>query len=383
MADGRDDMRGMGRIFKRSGSAYYWLAYCVRGKEIRESSGETDPRKAEKKLRARLDEVGADRLGVARFVGPKAERVLIGELLELLEADYRIRRVKAWASFQSHVKPVRAHFGLRRAVEVELEDIDRYIDARRAEGKADATINRETQLLGQAFRLGVRTKRITSATEIRHLRENNARQVFIDNGDFEAIVNGLPQYLQDFMRLKRLIAWRKGELTTLPWTQVDRSSQGLWLRDSKNGRPRLLVLPDPAWTIIERRWAARQYMRPDGTTAISQYVFHHNGLPIGDCRKAWATACRTAGLRAGRKEGLVPHDLRRTGVRNMRRAGVTETVAMAISGHRTRAVFDRYNITSEDDLRDAVAKTADYLKAQAADRRVSPRAEVLDGRASR
>jgi hypothetical protein len=114
---------------------------------------------------------------------------------------------------------------------------------------------------------------------------------------------------------------------------------------------------------------------------VAELVFHREGAPIGDFRKAWAAARIAAGLY--RVVGVNPdgteqkaptrlfHDLRRSGVRNMVRAGVRERVAMEISGHRTRSIFDRYNITSEDDLREAMQRTSDYVSALPADRVVT------------
>jgi integrase len=81
-------------------------------------------------------------------------------------------------------------------------------------------------------------------------------------------------------------------------------------------------------------------------------------LPIGDFRKVWADSCAKSGL-----TGPIFHDLRRAAVRNMVRSGVREKVAMKLSGHLTRSIFDRYNIVSEQDLTDAVRKLQKFQEA--------------------
>ena len=192
---------------------------------------------------------------------------------------------------------------------------------------------------------------------VEKLAEAGPRQGFFERADFETVVSYLPEYLRDFSRFAYLTGWRKAETTSLTWADVDRDGGAIRLRpeNSKNGRGRVVVLEGDLAALIARRWDARLLEGSDGPRVVG-LVFHRDGEPVGDFRKAWATACERAGV-----AGRLFHDLRRTAVRNMIRAGVSETVAMRISGHRTRSVFDRYNVTSEEDLRTAAQRVDRYV----------------------
>ncbi|OFV92711.1 MAG: hypothetical protein A3H28_09980 [Acidobacteria bacterium RIFCSPLOWO2_02_FULL_61_28] len=248
-------------------------------------------------------------------------------------------------------------------MDIRTETVDRYIESRLSEKEAPApaTVNRETGLLAQAFKLAVERQRISAAPKIRKLSEKgNARQGFFEKAGFEKVVNSLPDYLKGFVQFGYYSGWRRGEIRSLKWTDVDMLGKIIRLRpeNSKTNEGRVLALEGELWNVITRQWALREYRKADKTVGFSLYVFGRRGGPIGDIRKSWDAACKEAQV-----GGKLFHDLRRTAVRNMVRAGVPERVAMSISGHKTRAIFDRYNIVSEDDLRKAVERTQAYLSA--------------------
>ena len=364
-------MRGQGRIFNRANSAHWWIAYYHHAKEIRESSGSPDRKVAEKLLTHRLKEIGADQLGARRFIGPAQERVAVEEILQDLGTEYEINGRKSLATLKVHLKPVRAAFGLDRAVDVTTPRIRKVIAQWQAEGAANATINRRLAALQRAFALAREADppKLTTGPRFPTLKEDNARQGFFERGEFLAVLAHLPdQDLRDFTEWAYWIGMRKGEIASLTWAAFDRETWTLRLhsKDAKTSKGRVLALEGPLRTIIERRLKARRLDCP--------LMFHRCGWPIREFRKSWQSACRAAGV-----EGRKFHDLRRTGVRNLIRAGVPQSVAMAISGHRTASVFRRYDITSEEDLREAVAKVTAYVDSLPTLSTVKPLPRVSEG----
>jgi integrase len=212
---------------------------------------------------------------------------------------------------------------------------------------------------------------------------HNARQGFLPRADFEAILPLLgrnvplkegkrfePDHdLQDYVEWAWRTAMRKGEVAKLTWRMLDQETWTLRLHASgeKARKGRSLALEGQLQQIMERRLERR---RLDCPLIFYREDVDREGRPIaravGDFRKAWATAAAAAGL-----AGVLFHDLRRSAIRNMRGAGVQETVIMSISGHRTRATFDRYNIVDERDQRAAIATTEAYVAGLPLERKVA------------
>jgi integrase len=375
-------IEGFGRIFKPrytrksadgSRQVYqnpiWWIAYYHHGEELRESSDSREEKEAIKLLKRRVQDLGRG------IVGTKEERVTFEHMVEDLKNDYKVNGKRSLDSVELSIRHLSEIFAGDKARHITTDRVRQYIAKRQGEGAANASINRELSALKRAFSLAIQAGKLFHRPYIPMLEENNARQGFLDRGGFPALRNELPDYLKDPVSFLYLSGWRSGEMKSLEWRDVGAEAIRLRAEKSKNKKPRVLPLRKELAEIIER---ARETRRPDCV-----FVFHEDKKPIGDFRKSWRNACVAAGLgyfekigegRTAKKiyHGLVPHDLRRSSVRNMLADGIREKVAMELSGHKTRSVFDRYHIVSEDDLAEACDRLFGHPELQAEAAKVVP-----------
>jgi integrase len=336
-------IRGTGRVFKR-GTAY-WISYYFRGHEYRESSHSVNENDAVKLLRKRLGQVGNSRLTV------NEEKITFAEMAEDFKRDYEVNKRRSLRSAKLCVSHLEKFFKFYRALDITTDKVRQYVSQRQGEGAANASINRELSALKRMFSLYVEAGRLTHKPYIPMLDENNARQGFLCHADFMSLRGKLPDYLHDPVTFLYRSGWRVSEMKALEWRDVDMSGRVVRLRPeiSKNKKGRVLPLRGELLSVLER---ARERRRLDCVR-----VFHCNGKPVGDFRKAWRNACKDAKL-----GHILVHDLRRTAVRNLVKSGVPDKVAMELSGHKTRSVFDRYAIVNDDDLADAVDRVEAHLE---------------------
>ncbi len=376
--------RGRGRIYQRPGiSAFWWMAFYSRGKQYRMSTGETEEKKALQALKRKLIERDGEHGGGKKMITPLQQRVTVKELLEALKVDYKLRG-KSGVRLLSNLKPLEEHFGDYRAMELTSSEIDKFIahalqhgrrvvkevpgkPAKVAKPAKPASINRCLQLLGQSYKLAKEQGRLNYEPHIRRLSEkDNVRQGFFSDAEFRKVAANLPAHLQDFALFGYLTGWRKGEIASLLWEQVETDIIRLLAANSKNGESRIVTFETGELAeLMTRRQVARLAQTATGTVQ-AKYIFHCKGEPIGDFRKAWATACKLAGV-----EHRLFHDLRRTAVREMLRSGVHESTARKISGHKTASMLQRYNIQSESDIREAMQLRETRIVSQQQEKRLA------------
>jgi integrase len=184
------------------------------------------------------------------------------------------------------------------------------------------------------------------------LQERNVRTGFFDDAMFEAVREKLPVAVRPVITFAYITGWRiQSEVLPLEWRQVDRKAGEVRLEPgaTKNQAGRVFPFTTALRELLDELWRQHEALQKAGT--ICRYVFHRKGERIKTFRGAWDAACTAAGF-----PGRIPHDLRRSAVRNMERAGLSRSVAMQLTGHKTESVYRRYAITSEADLREGVER---------------------------
>ena len=236
--------------------------------------------------------------------------------------------------------------------EITTAKAKQYIKKRIEAGKKPATVNRERDALRRMFALAKISRKVAEVPYIPKLDEDNVRTGFFEYDQFVALREALPDYIKPVLTFAYYTGWRKSEIFNLTWDKVNLREAVIRLNpgETKNKKGREIYLAGEIMDLIRSLHSQRNLGCP--------YVFNRNGKRIKNIYNSWNSICAKIGLK-----GKLLHDFRRTAVRNLVRSGVNETVAMKITGHRTRSVFDRYNIVSEGDLKEAAIKQQAFVNA--------------------
>jgi integrase len=341
----------MGSIYRRKGTKKYTIKYYKNGKEFVEATHSDKIEVAKRILKLREGEISQGKLP-----GMVYDRIKFDELMEDLLLDYRLNQKRTVTKAERCVRYLMEEFKGMKVVDVTTSRIKKLIEKRKEQGFSNASINRELAALKRAFNLAIRCTppKVALVPYIPMLKENNIRKGFVEYEEFVALREVLPHYLKPVVTFAYFTGWRRGEVLGLLWKQVNLKDGIVRLEpgETKNDEGRTLYMEPELWEMMKNLHKNRRLG--------CQHVFQLDGNVLSSFRKSWRKACITIN-----RPGLLFHDLRRSGVRNMIRAGIPERVCMAISGHKTRSVFDRYNIVSQEDLIDAARKRQAFTDSQA------------------
>ena len=368
----------------------YWIKYYRNGKSFYESSHSDKKEIAKRLLQRREGEIAKGELPGIRF-----EKIRFDELAEDFLTDYRINRKKSLDKAGCSVRLLKEVFGEMKVTEITTARIKNYVDKRMGEDVTNATINRELAALKRMLHLAVQCTppKIGQVPYIPMLKESNIRKGFFEHDEYLALKGALPVHLKSVVTFAYHTGWRLGEIQGLTWDKID-MKQGIIRLDpgeTKNDEARTIYFNAELMEEMKVVHSNRRLGCP--------HVFHRNGQPIREFKRSWKTACIQAGLyqvlkdkygkpimvknkKGDEKTVKTPtkifHDFRRTAVRNIIRSGIPERVAMKISGHKTRSVFDRYNIVSDQDLKEAARKQETYLQSLRSSEGNEPRGQVFE-----
>jgi integrase len=337
---------GEGGLFKIKGCKTWYIK--VGGKRY-----PTGTRVKQEALAQLQEKIGQHRAGALPLTEPGKLRY--EAMRDSLLAEYKTQGYSGLQTLSDEtvtiwgLKHLDRFFKGRKAASITTDLLREFIEHRQKQEANPGTINRNLSLLRRMFNLARQENKVQQVPYFPLLAEGRPRQGFVEDAQFAKLLAALPARLQPLILFLYRTGCRLGEATSVDWSQVDLSAGTVRLAgdQTKSGEPRTLPLPDELIAMLKKQ-------RPKSGPVFA----------VGNFRKSWISACKKAGLgtvQRGKENGgygvytgLIVHDLRRSAVRNFVRAGIPEVVAMKISGHKSRSVFERYNIVSTADIHRAV-----------------------------
>jgi len=327
---------GQGTIYKRG--EIWWVKIHIDGKPFFQSSKSTkltDATKLRNKLIAQKER--------GEITGGAPDRILIGELLDdVLRSDIAESTKAIWKLVIE--KRLRPTFGSVRAARLTSTLLEQYREQRTTrDGVQHSTVNRELSILRTSLHNGRKhtPSKVVSVPYFPMREETNVREGFLSDESYAVLRDALPHHLKTLFVVAFATGVRRGELLAIKWSHVDFNEGLIALTHTKNGEKRSIPILDGDM----RNYLLAAKAERDSDYPDCEWVFSRGGKKVTDFRTGWDAACKKAGV-----PDLTFHDLRRTAVRNMRRAGVPQVVRMKISGHKTDSMERRYNIVDKDDL---------------------------------
>jgi integrase len=374
-------------------SAFFWLYWSHEGQRFQESTHTSDPDKAEEYRRRKFAEIWSGRAPWEPRPEPTVqdilERAITKARLRDRDLDTMQRAVARLLGKPPQLVPgrkvgkhVRAerdriaavHFGdgpTMRANRGTEDVIEAYVSARKEQGYANGTINRDLAMLRRAYRVAFATldehgvPLVRRVPKVELLEEDNVRESFTTEAEYQAIRAHLPWCIPYLTDLIRVTGWRRNEPLMLTWGRVDEEA-GLLRLPGKETKGRSYRDPWPyalhpiLSTAIAGLKELRRRVELEQGCIVTHLFFWQDGSPVKSYRHCWEKARLAAGL-----PNKNIHDFRRSAARDTLRATGDEQIAMRMIGAKTPAIFRRYRIVAQDDIADAAKKLAAFHEAQA------------------
>lgn len=338
-------------VYKRGG--VWWYSFTFAGKRIQESAKtrlKTLARAAEEKRRRELEEsfTGVSkRTHSIRGVGE-----VVASYLEAYGADHKPKSLD-WA--RGRLTHVDRLLGRKLLSDLDADEIRRYIKARKAEGAGNRTINMEVAELSRA--IGRPWSHLWP--KLRSLEEPRDKGRALSKEEEgrvrEAAAASESAVIRAAVPMALLTGMRRGEILSCRWSQIDFDRRIVTVGNSKSeaGRGRQIPMNDDLQAVLaeHRQWFEMRF----GPAQPDQFLFPFGtphpsdpSRPITTIKKGWSSLRERAGVECRF------HDLRHTAATKMAEAGVAESSMLAIMGHMSRAMLERYSHIRMQAKRDAV-----------------------------